>query len=254
MSRQSPKVPPLSLSDAQRAVLVGWVRRRTPWPGGHELCWSVRTAIPSWRCHGGFGSLPKTVCTWRRRFLEDGPDGLWDEPRPGVPRTTTDTAVERVSVKTREERPRNATHWSTRSMAAAIGTSQSTVSPIRPPPSCYRRITKCHLLRVFCTSAQVAARWSPVSKSFYERKRADRDPQAVIPSRDGRTFKITSSTSSPAPRGRCAHTKAPAHLDKFVGNQQMSPWPTFAYDATAAPTVISTMNISCERLLGAWLM
>ncbi len=71
-----------------------------------------------------------TVRKWRRRFLEHGPDGLCDEPRPGGPRKITDADVERVIVKTLEEKPTNATHWSTRSMAAATGMSQSAVSRI----------------------------------------------------------------------------------------------------------------------------
>ncbi|GAB1334113.1 hypothetical protein ACE1SV_07030 [Streptomyces sp. E-15] len=73
---------------------------------------------------------PDTVRTWRRRFLERGLDGLCDDPRPGVPRKITDADVERVIVKTLEETPKNATHWSTRSMAAATGMSQSTISRI----------------------------------------------------------------------------------------------------------------------------
>jgi transposase len=55
---------------------------------------------------------------------------LHDEPRPGKPRTIRDEDVERVIVKTLEEQPANATHWSTRSMAAATGMSQSAVSRI----------------------------------------------------------------------------------------------------------------------------
>jgi hypothetical protein len=42
----------------------------------------------------------------------------------------TDDAVEPVIVKTLEETPVDATHWSTRSMAKATGTSQSAVSRI----------------------------------------------------------------------------------------------------------------------------
>ena len=57
-------------------------------------------------------------------------DGLHDEPRPGAPRSIGDDDVERVIVKTLEETPRDATHWSTRSMAAATGMSQSAVSRI----------------------------------------------------------------------------------------------------------------------------
>jgi transposase len=73
---------------------------------------------------------PDTVRTWRRRFLERRLDGLCDERRPGVPRKITDADVEWVVVKTLEEKPNNATHWSTRSMAAATGMSQSAISRI----------------------------------------------------------------------------------------------------------------------------
>lgn len=76
------------------------------------------------------GVTADMVRTWRRRFLERGLDGLSDEPRPGVPRKITDADVERVIVKTLEEKPKNATHWSTRSMAAATGMSQSAISRI----------------------------------------------------------------------------------------------------------------------------
>src|SRR4051812_14162357 len=71
---------------------------------------------------------PDTARTWRRRFIERGLDGLSDDPRPGVPRKITDADVERFIVKTPEEKPKNATHWSTRSMAAATGMSQSAIS------------------------------------------------------------------------------------------------------------------------------
>ena len=58
------------------------------------------------------------------RFLADRLEGLADEPRP-CPRTITDAMVERVVTKTLEEKPKAATHWSTRGMAKAVGLSQS---------------------------------------------------------------------------------------------------------------------------------
>lgn len=133
MSRPGPKIPPLSLTDAQRAVLAGWVRRRTT---AQALAQRSRIVL---ECADGHSIMevsrrlrvaPDTVRTWRRRSLENGLDGLCDEPRPGVPRKITDVDVERVIVRTLEETPKNATHWSTRSMAAATGMSQSTVSRI----------------------------------------------------------------------------------------------------------------------------
>lgn len=76
------------------------------------------------------GLDPHTVGKWRRRFLADRLEGLHDEPRPDAPRTISDEDVEAVIVKTLEETPVDATHWSTRSMAKATGMSQSAVSRI----------------------------------------------------------------------------------------------------------------------------
>jgi transposase len=71
-----------------------------------------------------------TVGKWRRRFIDRRLDGLHDEPRPGAPRSIGDDEIERVIVKTLEETPANATHWSTRSLAASTGMTQSAVSRI----------------------------------------------------------------------------------------------------------------------------
>ena len=66
----------------------------------------------------------------RSRFLERRLDGLSDEPRSGRPRAVTDDDVERVITLTLETTPRDATHWSTRSMAQRCGLSHNTVSRI----------------------------------------------------------------------------------------------------------------------------
>ena len=71
-----------------------------------------------------------TVGKWRNRFVEDRIDGLLDAPRPGAPRSVSDAQIEKVIATTLESTPRDATHWSTRSMAAKCGLSQSTVSRI----------------------------------------------------------------------------------------------------------------------------
>ena len=76
------------------------------------------------------GITSATVGKWRKRFIKQQINGLLDEPRPGIPRKITDQDVERVVSLTLESTPRNATHWSTRSMAQKTGMSQSAISRI----------------------------------------------------------------------------------------------------------------------------
>jgi transposase len=71
-----------------------------------------------------------TARKWRTRFVAERLDGLLDEPRPGRPRTVEDEQVEAVITRTLETTPKDATHWSTRSLAAELGLSQSAVSRI----------------------------------------------------------------------------------------------------------------------------
>jgi len=75
---------------------------------------------------------------WRKRFLHAGLSGLEkDAPRPGRTPTISAATVQRVIHKTTQEKPANATHWSTRSMAVAVGISEASV----------RRIWRAHGLR-----------------------------------------------------------------------------------------------------------
>lgn len=71
-----------------------------------------------------------TVVKWRKRFLARGLDGLVDEPRPGAPRSISDAAVAAVIVRTLEDTPPDATHWSTRDLAKRVGMSPSSVGRI----------------------------------------------------------------------------------------------------------------------------
>ena len=69
----------------------------------------------------------QTVGTWRERFRTGGLGALGDLPRSGPPRKITDAKVEEVVTRTLEKKPRHATHWSTRTMAAASGLNQNAI-------------------------------------------------------------------------------------------------------------------------------
>jgi transposase len=130
------KLAPLQLTVEEQETLWGWSRR----PKTAQAL-ALRSRIVLRCAHGDgttsntavaeeLGVLRGTVAKWRSRFLIDRLDGLLDEPRPGRPRTISDDRVEAVIVKTLESAPKDATHWSTRSMAAEVGMSQTAVSRI----------------------------------------------------------------------------------------------------------------------------
>jgi transposase len=73
---------------------------------------------------------PQTCCYWQRRFLAKRVLGIYDEPKPGMPRRITDDRIEKIIVATLESKPEGATHWSTRQMAKHSGLSQSTIGRI----------------------------------------------------------------------------------------------------------------------------
>jgi transposase len=129
----NPKAVELVLSDEEREQLESWSRRRT---SAQSLALRARIVLAgaeglkNTEIAERLGISRTTVATWRSRFAEQRLDGLVDEPRPGRPRTVSDAQVEEVIVKTLETTPKDATHWSTRSMAKEVGLTQSAVHRI----------------------------------------------------------------------------------------------------------------------------
>ncbi len=124
---------PLTLTDEERETLQRWVQRRKTAQALAQRARLVLAAADGASNQAIVARLrltPQTVSKWRRRFVADRLDGLLDEPRPGAPRTIGDADVERVITLTLERRSDDATHWSTRSMAAHAGLSQSAISRI----------------------------------------------------------------------------------------------------------------------------
>jgi transposase len=120
----------LALTSTESETLQRWARRRNS-----AQALALRSRIVLACANGKSNSTVaeelrltrQTIGKWRRRFLLERLEGLHDEQRPGAPRKISDEQVERMIVKTLEEAPADATHWSTRSMAKAVGMSQATV-------------------------------------------------------------------------------------------------------------------------------
>src|SRR5579863_1422094 len=133
--------PTIRLSPEQRTVLESQSRSRSlpvrvaerarivlfAASGQQDLEIGARMAI-----------TPKKVSRWRKRFLALGVTGLEkDAPRPGRKPKIGARLRQRVVTMTTRQRPTNATHWSTRTMAAAVGISEASV----------RRIWRAHGLK-----------------------------------------------------------------------------------------------------------
>ena len=123
----------IDLEATERETLERWVKRRSTAQGLAMRCRVVLGAAEG-RTNvdiaAELGCSANTVSKWRNRFARRRLDGLYDDPRPGPPRRIDDVKVEEVVVKTLEETPADAMHWSTRSMAKAVGLSQSSVHRI----------------------------------------------------------------------------------------------------------------------------
>jgi len=120
----------IELSEDERAQLESWARRHTSAQALAQRSRVVLLAaegLKNTEIARRLGVHRSMVMRWRSRFSEHRLDGLLDEPRPGKPRTITDEQVEEVIVKTLESTPRDATHWSTRSLAREVGLTQSAV-------------------------------------------------------------------------------------------------------------------------------
>lgn len=124
---------PMSVTTEERDTLERWARRPKT---AQALALRARLVLA---CTSGqsntavaahYRVCKPTVGKWRARFLTNRLDGLLDEPRPGAPRRITDRDVEQVLTLTLESTPRDATHWSTRSMARRSGLSQTAICRI----------------------------------------------------------------------------------------------------------------------------
>ena len=123
----------LNLSADERAYLERQVRRhRVPRSFSDRCRMILRCAdgLSSKSVGVELGVREHTVGKWRRRFLKDRTEGLYDEIHPGRPRTIEDDGVAAVIERTLTTTPKDATHWSIRSMAKVTGLSHTTIRRI----------------------------------------------------------------------------------------------------------------------------
>ena len=126
--------PPVTIDKSQQETLQQWVRSRSlparqierarivllAAEGKTDLEMGVNLRISN-----------QKAARWRKRFLQFGLAGLLkDAPRPGRKPAISAKLKEELIRRTTQSKPANATHWSTRTMAAEMGVSEATVRRI----------------------------------------------------------------------------------------------------------------------------
>jgi transposase len=123
----------LALSEAERAELEGWSRRRRTAQGlalRARIVLRAAEGLSNSKIADELGLAKHTVGKWRERFARLRTGGLLDEPRPGAPRRIGDEQVAALVDRTLSTVPDGATHWSRRTMAKAAGLSATTVGRV----------------------------------------------------------------------------------------------------------------------------
>ena len=138
----------LMISDKDLATLKRIVRNgNTP----QKLVLRARIAllsadrVPTGEIMRRLGTSTPTITRWRSRYEAAGIPGLLrDRSRPGRKKRIAKQRVHEVVERTLHEKPLQATHWSTRSLAAEVGLSPATVQRIWKEHG-----LKPHLIRSF---------------------------------------------------------------------------------------------------------
>jgi len=139
------------LTDTDRQTLTKWSRGRST-PARLVLRAKIVLAAADRKENKviarELGCTRRTVSTWRNRFVESGMKVLsHDSPRSGRPSIVRSCKEAEIVRRTIEEKPTNATQWSVRSMAKAVGVSKDTVNRVWRDSG-----LKPHLTRTFKVS------------------------------------------------------------------------------------------------------
>jgi len=108
------------LKKSDRIELNAWLRS-TAMPHGQttraRIILSLDDGIGPTEISRSLGISCKTVHKWRNRFIKEGINGLFDQPRSGRPSVIDEKTIKRVLKLTTERIPHEATHWSVQLMA-----------------------------------------------------------------------------------------------------------------------------------------
>jgi len=133
--------PAVVLTEDQKQTLQQWARARSLPARQVERARVILLAAAGKQdleIAAEIGISNQKAARWRKRFLKSGLAGLEkDAPRPGRTPSIPKTTVDRVVQLTTLGKPYNATHWSTRMMAAESDISEASV----------RRIWRAHGLK-----------------------------------------------------------------------------------------------------------
>jgi transposase len=124
----------ITLSDEDRSTLERWSRGRSTQA---RLVTRARVVLAAAEGRENQDIAAElnisrgAVARWRDRFAAAGVAGITkDAPRGGRPPKERQDLVRRIIEMTTQQTPANATHWSTRTLAEALGTNHALVSRV----------------------------------------------------------------------------------------------------------------------------
>lgn len=124
----------ITLTDEERVTLTKWARGRST-PARLVQRAKIVLAAAEGRANrtiaNELGCTRRTVGTWRTRFLNERLSGIkHDAPRGGRTATQRVRFEAEIIRKTTQETPPNATQWSTRTLAKALGCNDTLVQRV----------------------------------------------------------------------------------------------------------------------------
>ena len=122
------------MTEEQRNTLETWVRAKTT-PQRTvmraRICLLAATGLSNMAISKEVKVSRPTVILWRNRFAEQGALGISiDASHGSSPQSLSATKVKKIVDATLQTTPKDATHWSVRTMAKAQGVGKSTVQRI----------------------------------------------------------------------------------------------------------------------------